>query len=192
MTVELLAPAGFAPAIWLPKPPQLDQKKSETPKPMIPTISRMTPTVWMLIPLTVALTAQIRTAPAAARRRLKLSPIFLPPLSADSEKRVQVDDLLPILENAKTTIATTISRNRNFETTSPPPIAMMRRTSRINNNMSYLPLDRALMALKSHGQIVLVSERRSRCGTVLRGLDRRANQIALAAVEHPGARNRHR
>jgi hypothetical protein len=44
-------------------------------------------------------------------------------LSDDSGKRVQVDDLLPILENAKTTIATTISAKKNFETTSPPPIA---------------------------------------------------------------------
>jgi hypothetical protein len=126
-----------APAVRLPKPPQLDQKKSETTKPMIPTMSRMIPTVWMLIPLVVALTAQIRTAPTAARRRLKLRPIFY--LRCELRERDQVDDLLPILENAKTTIATTISRNKNFETTSPPPMARMSRTSRINNNISYLP-----------------------------------------------------
>jgi hypothetical protein len=86
----------------------------------------------------VALTAQIRTAPAAARRRLKLRPIFYLRCQMIRKSGVQVDDLLPILENAKTTIATTSSRNRNFETTSPPPIARMSRTSRINNNMAYL------------------------------------------------------
>src|ERR1017187_4403095 len=103
-----------APAVRAPKPPQLDQKKSETTKPMIPATSRMTPTVWMLIPLVVAFTAQIRTAPAADRRRLKLRPISY--LRCQIGNRcVQADDLLPILENAKTAIATMISRNRNLE-----------------------------------------------------------------------------
>src|ERR1700676_3395952 len=96
-----------APAVRVPKPPQLDQKKRETTKPTIPATSRMTPTVWMLIPLVVALTAQIRTAPAADRRRLKLRPIsYLRCQIWNRDRRVWRGELLPILENAKTAIAT--------------------------------------------------------------------------------------
>ena len=35
---------------------------------MMPTISRITPTVWMLTPETVAVTAQVRIAPAAIEK----------------------------------------------------------------------------------------------------------------------------
>jgi hypothetical protein len=76
---------------------------------------RMTPAVWILIPLTVALTAQISTAPAAVRRRLTENQFST---SVTREKNdVHIDDQFPILENTKTTTATTRIRNRNFDTT---------------------------------------------------------------------------
>src|SRR6266496_177866 len=55
-------------------PPQDDQKIIEITRPMIPTTSRITPTVWMLTPETVAVTAQVRIAPAAMRRMLTPTP----------------------------------------------------------------------------------------------------------------------
>jgi hypothetical protein len=126
-----------APAVAPPKPPQLDKKKREVTKPTSPTIRRMTPTTWMLTPLTVALTAQISTAPTAVRTRLKLIPIFHLRCHA-WERRGQIDDPLRLLANTATTIATTMSRNRNFDMAIPPPIARMRRTSKINHNIAYL------------------------------------------------------
>src|SRR5690349_19622450 len=50
-----------------PQPPHDDQNASERQKPMIPTTSRTTPAAWTLKPDEDVLTAQIRTAPAAAR-----------------------------------------------------------------------------------------------------------------------------
>src|SRR3989442_7596381 len=47
---------------------------------MIPMISRITPTVWMLRPDTVAVTAQVRIAPAAISSRLTPTPIVPPSL----------------------------------------------------------------------------------------------------------------
>jgi hypothetical protein len=126
-----------------PKPPQLDQKKIEVAKPTIPTISRMIPIVWILTPLTVALTAQIRTAPTAAKIRLKLIPIFFYlRLQCMGEAEVQTVD--PRLEKKKTTIATTRSRKRNFEMTMPPPIASTSRTTRSKSNIPYLPFRKEL------------------------------------------------
>ena len=46
-------------------PPHDDQKIIEMTRPTIPTINRITPTVWMLTPETVAVTAQVRPAPRA-------------------------------------------------------------------------------------------------------------------------------
>src|SRR3954471_165588 len=48
---------------------------SDKRAPMAPTARRIHPMVWISIPLTVALTAQTRTAPTAMRRRLTPIPI---------------------------------------------------------------------------------------------------------------------
>lgn len=81
-----------------PKPPQLDQKNNEMTKPMTPTIKRITPTVFTFRPETVAVTAQINTAPAAATSKLVVIPLcFLPVqgLSPDRMTRVGDDQLQP-------------------------------------------------------------------------------------------------
>ena len=70
MTVVLLS--GRA-RLW--KPPQLDQKMIESTSPAAPTAIRMIPTVWMLKPEAVVLTAQTMIAPAAIIRRLAAVPI---------------------------------------------------------------------------------------------------------------------
>ena len=46
---------------------------------MIPTMSRITPAVWMLNPDDVVLTAQIMIAPAALSSSEKVMPISVPP-----------------------------------------------------------------------------------------------------------------
>src|SRR5712691_11096098 len=61
-----------------PGPPQDDQKTIDSTRPMIPMISRITPTVWMLRPETVAVTAHVRIAPAAISSRLTPIPITPP------------------------------------------------------------------------------------------------------------------
>ena len=50
-----------------PGPAHEDQKIVERTTPMIPTISKIQPTVWMLTPFTSLVTAKARTAPTAAR-----------------------------------------------------------------------------------------------------------------------------
>jgi hypothetical protein len=62
-------------ALAPPKPPQLDQKMIEITSPTAPTTIRMIPTVWMLKPDAVVLTAQAMIAPAAIIRRLAAVPI---------------------------------------------------------------------------------------------------------------------
>src|SRR5437763_15587292 len=52
---------------------------SERSAPMAPTASRIHPIVCSSMPLTVALTAQIRMAPAAIRTRLTPIPMFSAP-----------------------------------------------------------------------------------------------------------------
>src|SRR3989449_4164462 len=52
---------------------------SESSAPNAPTARRIQPIVWISIPLTVALTAQTRTAPTATRRRLTPIPMNLSP-----------------------------------------------------------------------------------------------------------------
>jgi hypothetical protein len=46
----------------------VDQKIIERMIPMIPTISRIQPIVWMFTPETLSVTAKARTAPTAARK----------------------------------------------------------------------------------------------------------------------------
>src|SRR5436190_1078921 len=67
------------PSAGPPTPPQLDQKMSERSAPMAPTASRIQPIVCSSRPLTVALTAQIRMAPAAISTRLTPIPMFSAP-----------------------------------------------------------------------------------------------------------------
>src|SRR3954453_13654165 len=69
---------------------------SEKSAPMAPTARRIHPMVWISMPLTVALTAQTRTAPTAMRRRLTPIPICLSPFD-DPERTLPV-----CRENAKT------------------------------------------------------------------------------------------
>src|SRR2546423_1552275 len=64
------------PSAGPPKPPQLDQKMSDSNAPNAPTARRIQPIVWISMPLTVALTAQTSTAPAATSRRLTPIPMF--------------------------------------------------------------------------------------------------------------------
>ena len=49
-----------------PTPPHDDQKIIEMTSPTMPTTIKITPTVWMLTPETVAVTAHVRIAPAAS------------------------------------------------------------------------------------------------------------------------------
>src|SRR6266568_8091163 len=56
-------------------PPQLDQNIRDSSSPAAPTIMRITPTAWMLIPDVVALTAHVRIAPIAIRMRLTPIPM---------------------------------------------------------------------------------------------------------------------
>ncbi len=58
-----------------PNPPQLDQNMRDRTMPIPPTIIRMIPIVLMLKPDVVALTAQVRIAPAAIRIRLTPIPM---------------------------------------------------------------------------------------------------------------------
>ena len=70
------------PGVWRltpPKPPQLDQNTSDNINPTIPTTRRMTPTTWMFSPETVALTAQVKIAPAAINSRLTPVPMETSP-----------------------------------------------------------------------------------------------------------------
>src|SRR5438270_4336074 len=64
------------PSAGPPKPPQLDQKMSDSNAPIAPTARRIQPIVWISMPLTVALTAQTSTAPTATSRRLTPIPMF--------------------------------------------------------------------------------------------------------------------
>ena len=57
--------------------PTTTRRSSESTRPMMPTINRITPTVWMLTPETVAVTAQVRIAPAAMRRMLTPTPMWV-------------------------------------------------------------------------------------------------------------------
>lgn len=54
------------------------QKKHDSTRPAIPTIIRMEPAVFRLIPLAEAVTAHLRIAPTAMTIRLAVTPI-LPP-----------------------------------------------------------------------------------------------------------------
>src|SRR6187551_612370 len=58
---------------------------SDNSAPKAPTARRIQPIVWISIPLTVAFTAQTRTAPTATRRRLTPIPMIRL-LSMDSEE----------------------------------------------------------------------------------------------------------
>src|SRR5437762_17120 len=69
---------------------------SENSAPNAPTASRIQPIVWISMPLTVALTAQTRTAPTATRRRLTPIPMFCL-LSMDNER-----NFVSTRENAET------------------------------------------------------------------------------------------
>src|ERR1700709_121485 len=57
----------------LPPPPREEAKNRDMTRPRAPTTIRITPTTWMLTPETVAVTAQVRIAPAA--RSTRLSPM---------------------------------------------------------------------------------------------------------------------
>ena len=60
---------------WRWKPPQLPQKIIDRTRPITPTIMRMTPTVWMLNPGVLTVTAKSRIAPTAIRKMLVPRPI---------------------------------------------------------------------------------------------------------------------
>src|ERR1700704_5127328 len=70
--------AGTTPSVytaWRWKPPQLVQKTIDMTSPMTPTTMRITPTVWMLNPGVLTLTAKSRIAPTAMRKMLVPRPI---------------------------------------------------------------------------------------------------------------------
>src|SRR5215468_7305803 len=73
-----------------PAPPQLDQKIIESRAPTAPTTSRIQPIVCSSTPLTVALIAQIRIAPAATRTRLTPIPMNLAPFRRQAEEKLLV------------------------------------------------------------------------------------------------------
>src|SRR5437763_79051 len=71
-------PGGTAPSLssarWW-KPPQLPQKIIDMTRPITPTTMRMTPTVWILNPGVLTVTAKSRIAPTAIRKMLVPRPI---------------------------------------------------------------------------------------------------------------------
>src|SRR5436309_12714627 len=72
-----------------PKPPQLDQKISESMQPTAPTTSRMTPTRCRFTADVDVLTAQARIAPAAIKIRLTPIPIRSPPSQLRCTRQTQ-------------------------------------------------------------------------------------------------------
>src|SRR5437879_4068558 len=64
-----------------PKPPQLDQKISESRQPTAPTTSRITPIRCRFTADVDVLTAQARIAPAAIKIKLTPIPIFKSPFA---------------------------------------------------------------------------------------------------------------
>src|SRR6266496_1734577 len=72
-----------------PKPPQLDQKISESRQPTAPTTSRMTPIRCRFTADVDVLTAQARIAPAAIRIRLTPIPIRSPPSQLRCTRQTQ-------------------------------------------------------------------------------------------------------